>query len=171
MHFSVQLAAGLLLPLTASASWQDIFSTGNSFGVPGVNTTYDYIVVGGGTAGNAIANRLAANGTFSVAVIEAGSFYQLNNGNGSVIPGLSITQHTGTGPTNYAPLIDWDFDTTPQAVRAALLLTSLDRYTDILSSLRVPMVVASTTQGARHWAVRLHAITWHTIGKQYAVTN
>lgn len=125
MHFSSQLVAGLLLPITVSASWQSIFSLGNSFGVPGVNTTYDYIVVGGGTAGNAIANRLAQNGTLSVAVIEAGSFYQLTNGNGSVIPGLSITQHTGTGPTNFQPLIDWDFDTTPQAVRVLAPLTPL----------------------------------------------
>ncbi|KAI4191038.1 MAG: hypothetical protein LQ348_003562 [Seirophora lacunosa] len=39
-------------------------------------------VVGGGTAGLAIAGRLAANRDISVAVIEAGSFYQLDNGNG-----------------------------------------------------------------------------------------
>ena len=34
----------------------------------------DYIVVGGGTAGLTIANRLAENNT--VAVIEAGGFYE-----------------------------------------------------------------------------------------------
>jgi choline dehydrogenase-like flavoprotein len=55
---------------------------GNSFGVPGVNATYDYVVVGGGTAGLTIAARLAEDSNFSVAVIEAGGFYQQENGNG-----------------------------------------------------------------------------------------
>jgi len=55
---------------------------GNSFGLPGENTTYDYIVVGGGTAGNAIAARLALDpANYSVAVIEAGSFYETLNSN------------------------------------------------------------------------------------------
>ena len=46
---------------------------GNSFGVPGVEVTYDYIVVGAGTGGGAIAARLALAG-FSVGLVEAGSF-------------------------------------------------------------------------------------------------
>lgn len=40
----------------------------------------------GGTAGLTIATRLAQNGSFSVAVVEAGSFYELGNGNRSQIP-------------------------------------------------------------------------------------
>lgn len=54
----------------------------NSFGVPGLNATYDYVVVGGGTAGLTIAARLAEDPNISVAVIEAGGFYQQENGNG-----------------------------------------------------------------------------------------
>lgn len=54
----------------------------NSFGVPGLNATYDYIVIGGGTAGLTIAARLAEDSNVSVAVIEAGGFYQQENGNG-----------------------------------------------------------------------------------------
>lgn len=105
---------------------------GNSFGVSGVNASYDYIgeycqgavrfalltgpVIGGGTAGNTIAARLAQNASISVAVIEAGSFYQIDNGNGSVIPALATTQFVGADANDTQPLIDWGFVTTPQAV-------------------------------------------------------
>jgi len=41
------------------------------FGVPGTNATFDYVVVGGGTGGIAIATRLA-QANLSVAIIEAG---------------------------------------------------------------------------------------------------
>jgi ribulose 1,5-bisphosphate synthetase/thiazole synthase len=57
----------------------------NSFGVPGINATYDYVVVGGGTAGLTIAARLAEDPDVSVAVIEAGGFYQQDNGNGRCV--------------------------------------------------------------------------------------
>lgn len=87
----------------------------NSFGIPGVNATYDYVVIGGGTAGLAIAARLAEDPANSVAVVEAGGFYQIDNGNGSVIPGLCITQYTGSDPDDTQPLIDWGFVTVPQA--------------------------------------------------------
>ncbi|KAI4118243.1 MAG: hypothetical protein LQ345_001662 [Seirophora villosa] len=72
-------------------------------------------VVGGGTAGLAIASRLAANRETSVAVVEAGSFYQLDNGNGSVIPALAPLQHVGSLPNDTQPLIDWGFVTVSQA--------------------------------------------------------
>lgn len=69
----------ILLAATRALSL-DLFS--NSFGVPGVNASYDYVVVGGGTAGLTIAARLAEDVNLSVAVVEAGSFYQMENGNG-----------------------------------------------------------------------------------------
>ena len=34
--------------------------------------TYDFIIVGGGTAGNLLGNRLSASGTYKVLIIEAG---------------------------------------------------------------------------------------------------
>lgn len=84
---------------------------GNSFGIPGINATYDYVIVGGGTAGLAIAARLAQN--YSVAVIEAGNFYEIDNGNGTIIPGLCTQQGVAlSGPS--LPLIDWGFQTVPQ---------------------------------------------------------
>lgn len=84
---------------------------GSSFGNPGANASYDYVIVGGGTAGLTLATRLAQNQTFSVAVVEAGSFYELDNGNYSQIPGYD-DQSTLTTTIN--SLIDWLLFTTPQ---------------------------------------------------------
>ncbi|KAL2042835.1 hypothetical protein N7G274_004595 [Stereocaulon virgatum] len=86
---------------------------GSSFGVPG-NASFDYVIVGGGTAGLTIAAKLASNPSVSVAVIEAGGFYELDNGNISVIPG-EATFYSGTSPSDTQPLVDWGFNTVPQA--------------------------------------------------------
>lgn len=83
---------------------------GSSFGVPGANATFDYVVVGGGTAGLTIATRLAENRSLSVAVVEAGGFYEIDNGNLSIIPAQA------TSPRSSQPLFDWGFSTVPQAV-------------------------------------------------------
>ena len=93
----------------------DLNLIGTSFGVPGQNASFDYVVVGGGTAGLAMATRLAQTSS-SVAVIEAGGFYELDNGNNSVIPAFA-TRFAGADPNDYNPLVDWDFVTSPQAVR------------------------------------------------------
>jgi choline dehydrogenase len=88
---------------------------GSSFGVPGVNGSYDYVIVGGGTAGLTVAARLAENPSLSIAVVEAGGFYELDNGNLSVVPALAVF-FAGTDPKDTQPLVDWGFVTTPQAV-------------------------------------------------------
>lgn len=87
----------------------------NSFGVPGINASFDYVVVGGGTAGLVMATRLAEDPANSVAVVEAGGFYELDNGNISVVPGYARF-YTGTSPNDTQPLVDWGFVTVPQAV-------------------------------------------------------
>ncbi|MBE7158880.1 MAG: GMC family oxidoreductase, partial [Rhodospirillales bacterium] len=89
------------------------------FGVP-TNATYDYVVVGAGTAGLAFASRLSGAG-LSVAVVEAGGFYEVDNSNLSVVPGYT-TFYTGTDPSNYQPLIDWGINTTPQPGSADRIL-------------------------------------------------
>lgn len=86
---------------------------GTSFGLPGTDATFDYVVVGGGNAGLTMASRLAENGTVSVTVIEAGGFYEIDNSNLTVVPG-SATYFTGSDPNDFQPLIDWGFSTTPQ---------------------------------------------------------
>ena len=90
---------------------------GTQFGIPGTNASYDYVIVGGGTAGLTLATRLASDPCISVAVVEAGGFYETDNGNRSTVPGYS-NFFTGSDPKNYQPLIDWGFTTVPQEVRA-----------------------------------------------------
>lgn len=99
---------------------------GTYFGTAGTNATYDYVVVGGGNAGLAIATRLAEDPSISVAVIEAGGFYETDNGNRSVVPGYA-NFFTGSDPENYQPLIDWGFSTVPQPVCTCTLLIPLRR--------------------------------------------
>lgn len=101
--------------LLSYATGQSGYVLGSAFGLPGTNATYDYVVVGGGTGGLAIATRLASAPNVTVAVIEAGGFYEIDNGNLSVVPGYS-NFYTGADSNNYQPLVDWAFTTTPQAV-------------------------------------------------------
>ncbi|RMZ71853.1 choline dehydrogenase [Pyrenophora seminiperda CCB06] len=99
-----------LLSLTAAAPTQ---GSRVSEGVPG-DASYDYVVIGGGTAGLAIATRLSA--VASVAVVEAGGFYEQDNGNQSVVPyyGLVMPVLATTEEYPKQPLIDWDLVTTAQ---------------------------------------------------------
>ena len=48
------------------------------------NNTFDYVVVGAGTAGLTMANRLSQSGRYTVAVIEGGTFYQVGPGTLSI---------------------------------------------------------------------------------------
>lgn len=106
---------------TAFASWdyfKDAGQTkllGTAFGLPGSNATFDYVVVGGGTSGAVVANRLVGAG-YSVALVEAGSFYELAGSNYSQIPAYDVffSSTDPQVPTN--PLIDWVIETSPQEV-------------------------------------------------------
>ncbi|KAL4966655.1 GMC family oxidoreductase [Aspergillus stella-maris] len=78
----------------------------------GTDATYDYVVVGGGTSGLAIAARLAEDPSLSVAVIEAGGYYEQEGGPPNVIPGFAGAANTGTDPTDLST-VDWNFNTLP----------------------------------------------------------
>ena len=110
---------------------------GNLFGIDYVNATYDYVVsktsksrhfallikrtqiIGGGTAGLTIASRLAAANA-SVAVIEAGSFYEFDGGNASQVPGYGSTFLSFDKLAKNYQLVDWDLITPNQTARLAL---------------------------------------------------
>ena len=111
---------GLLLALSGAASIFDENINaqgllGSHFGVPGLPSSFDYVIAGGGTAGLALARRLAANSSFTVAVIEAGDFYEFSNGNLSEIP-AEASAFVGSNPTQKNPLLDWYQYTERQAV-------------------------------------------------------
>lgn len=73
---------------------------------------YDYVVVGGGTAGNAIGVRLAEAG-FSVAIVEAGIFYEIGK---PVLGSTPAGAFFGIGSSfiDTVPTVDWGFQTEPQ---------------------------------------------------------
>jgi choline dehydrogenase len=111
--FTLLTTLTLLLPVKAYYRGGPIY--GDNFGIPGRNASYDYVVVGGGTAGLAMAMRLAENPANMVAVIEAGGFYEEDMGNTSVVPNLGLVYDTGiTLLTKAFPTIDWGIQTTPQ---------------------------------------------------------
>ncbi|KXT16117.1 hypothetical protein AC579_5095 [Pseudocercospora musae] len=78
------------------------------------DNAFDYVIVGGGTAGLALANRLSADGSQRVAVIEAGSLYEVTNPVLSSTPAGDVFW-AGSDPADTNPLVDWNFVTEPQA--------------------------------------------------------
>ena len=82
--------------------------------------TYDYIIIGGGTSGLVVANRLSELENVNVLVIEAG---------GSVYNNSNVTDTVGYGQA-FGTEIDWAYETvkqewgggTPQIVRAGKAL-------------------------------------------------
>ncbi|TKD47913.1 MAG: choline dehydrogenase [Mesorhizobium sp.] len=65
--------------------------------------TYDFIIVGSGSAGSVLAERLSASGRFSVLVLEAGGsdrrFY--------------VQMPLGYGKTFFDPAVNWNYKTEP----------------------------------------------------------
>lgn len=74
----------------------------------------DWKVIGGGTAGNTIAARLALDlAGYSVAVIETGSFYELDNSNRTTVAGYDYySVQTDTPPS----FVNYNIPTVPQSV-------------------------------------------------------
>ncbi len=77
--------------------------------------SFDYVIVGGGTAGLAMARRLSEDGTHSVAVIEAGGFYEIDGGNATEVPMYLFNYFLDNGYMKN-PLFDWYQYTVPQPV-------------------------------------------------------
>ncbi|CAG7941610.1 unnamed protein product [Penicillium salamii] len=79
--------------------------------IPLVDETYDYVVVGAGTGGSAIATRLPQNNRFRVALVEAGEHYELESL--AAVPAADVLP-VGSDPKTKS-FIDWGFVTTSQS--------------------------------------------------------
>lgn len=99
----------------SALSWQEnsgLPPYGTFSGVPGLNATYDYVIVEGGTAGLTVASRLAENSSLSVAVVETGTFSEISNSNNSQVPAYSLKGIRGG--EYVSPWVDWELDTVEQ---------------------------------------------------------
>ncbi|RUM96924.1 choline dehydrogenase [Pseudaminobacter arsenicus] len=65
--------------------------------------SYDFIVVGAGSAGSVVAERLSANGRFSVLVLEAGGTDRR----------FFVQMPLGYGKTFFDPAVNWNYRTEP----------------------------------------------------------
>lgn len=71
-----------------------------------------------GTAGITLATRLAQKSSISVVIIQAGAFYEVDDGEHSVLPGLYAASpfYATTEDFPRQPLVDWGLVTATQQV-------------------------------------------------------
>lgn len=70
--------------------------------------TYDFVIVGAGSAGCVLANRLTADGRFSVLLLEAGGDHRR----------FMINMPAGLGHVFYDPKVNWCYETEPDQTMA-----------------------------------------------------
>ena len=70
-----------------------------------------------------VEKRLSENPNLSIAIVEAGNFYEYDNGNVSQIPAFhTVNANSAPDPANIQSLIDWGFITQPSPVSLACQL-------------------------------------------------
>ncbi|KAJ9617000.1 hypothetical protein H2200_000721 [Cladophialophora chaetospira] len=92
----------ILLPLSLSTTSAKILSRQEAQQLN--STSFDYIILGGGTAGLVLANRLSSDPNTTVLVVEAGDF-ERNNPNVTATTALGLAKNTD---------VDWQYVSAPQ---------------------------------------------------------
>ncbi|VBB75829.1 Putative GMC oxidoreductase possibly involved in aflatoxin biosynthesis, member of the aflatoxin cluster [Podospora comata] len=130
------------------------------YGWPG--QSFDYVIVGGGTAGLAMAKRLSEDNANSVAVIEAGGFYEIEGGNMTEVPMYLFNYFFDNGHVKN-PLFDWYQYTVPQPGLAKRAMFYMQGKTLGGSTARGAMLYHRGSKGAyKKWAEQVgdDAYTW-----------
>ncbi|KXX79350.1 Versicolorin B synthase [Madurella mycetomatis] len=138
---------------------------GDMVGKLGSTATFDYIIVGGGTAGLVLANRLSTNSNISVAVIEAGSFYEVTNPIISQTP-VGDVLFAGADPTDTNPLVDWNFVTEPQiGANNRKIHYARGKCLGGSSARNFMIYQRGSKQSYQQWADRVgdHSYTWENL--------
>lgn len=76
-------------------------------------TSFDYIIAGAGTAGCVLANRLSANGKYSVLLVEAGRDDRLFSASGQFLLNNLIHIPVGFAATMWKPETTWGYKSEP----------------------------------------------------------
>ncbi|KAL4965816.1 GMC family oxidoreductase [Aspergillus stella-maris] len=106
-------------------------------------SSFDFIIVGGGTSGLVVANRLSEDPNIRVLVLEAGT-NRLND------PRIQVP---GLAPATYEdPDFDWDFRSTPQEqLNGRQLLGTKGRTLGGSSAINLGMVIYPSRSGMNAW--------------------
>ncbi|KAL4888789.1 hypothetical protein BDV59DRAFT_205779 [Aspergillus ambiguus] len=107
------------------------------------DASFDFIIVGGGTSGLVVANRLSEDPSVRVLVLEAGT-NRLND------PRIQVP---GLAPATYGdPDFDWDFRSTPQEqLNGRQLLGTKGRTLGGSSAINLGMVIYPSRSGMSAW--------------------
>ncbi|PHH64163.1 hypothetical protein CDD81_4910 [Ophiocordyceps australis] len=120
-------------------------------GVLGVDNDFDYIVVGGGTAGNPVGTRLAEAG-FRVAIVEAGPYYDVTKDGVHNIPAADVLNLAAHEKAKI-PQMDWSFMTEPQeAIGQRKIHISRGKCLGGTSTLNGMVYQRPSTQAYDQWA-------------------
>ncbi|TVY75998.1 Dehydrogenase patE [Lachnellula suecica] len=123
---------------------------GSLAGTLGANQTFDYIVLGGGTAGLTIAKRLAEKPLVTVAVIEAGSLYEVTD---PILESTPAGDVTFVGTAETLPTVDWGFFTSADPASDSIKRSYARGKCLGGSSARNFMIYQRPSVGAlQHWA-------------------